>query len=301
MRNLRGKTAFVTGGASGIGLGIAEALLDRGVRITIADLREDRLVEARDLLSNRGELDTTLLDVIDRDAFAAAAAQMEDRWGGCDILVNNAGVGANPKVDAVRYEDWDWVLAVNLGGVVNGIMSFMPGMLRRGSGHIVSTASMAGLLPTANNYIYAASKYAVRGLSDSLRLTLAPHGIGVSVLYPGLTQSRMLQSAENRHPQFRSDVPPSAPEGGPIAMPEDAGMSARDAGEAVVEGIIANRDYIISHSEFRDELATHFESILADCPPAQTIDPFRLMLEEARRHETAEAERAVEALTARAD
>ena len=300
MRDLSGRVAFVTGGASGIGLGIAQALLDRGVKVMLADLREDHLRAARDQLGSTCEVETLVVDVIDRAAMAAAAQRTLDRFGGCDILVNNAGVAVNPSVDAMRYEDWDWVLSVNLGGVVNGVMSFLPAMLERGEGHIVTTSSMAGLLPTANNYIYAASKYAVRGMSDSLRLTLAPRGIGVSVLFPGLTQSRMLQSAENRQPQFHTGVPPSAPEGGPVEMPADAGMPAREVGEAVVEGIIANRGYILSHAEFRDELAAHFETILAACPPPQSIDPGRLMLEQARRQQTAEAERAVAALTARA-
>jgi NAD(P)-dependent dehydrogenase (short-subunit alcohol dehydrogenase family) len=298
MRNLAGKVAFVTGGGSGIGLGIAEALADRGVILVIADLREDHLAEARTRLESRTEVVTRTVDVIDRDAMARAAQDTLDRFGHCDILVNNAGVGVNPSVDTVTFEDWDWVLSVNLGGPINGIMAFLPAMLRQGEGHIVTTASMAGLLPTANNYIYAASKYGVRGMSDSLRLTLAPRGIGVSVLYPGLTQSRILASGENRQERFRTPVADTAHAGGPVEPPKDAGMSARDVGEAVVEGIIANKGYILSHSEFHEELESHFADILAACPPRQEIDPGRLMLEEARRNETKAAMRAVEALTA---
>ena len=297
VKDLFGKTAFVTGGASGIGFGIVEALLARGVKVMIADLRTDHLAEARERLSHHRDVLTLAVDVIDRDQMHDAAQRMLDLFGGCDILVNNAGVGANPPVDSVTYSDWEWVLSVNLWGPINGIMEFLPLMLSRGEGHIVTTSSMAGLLPTAENYIYAASKYAVRGMSDSLRLSLAPRGIGVSVLYPGLTRSRMLQSEENRHPRFRTVAAQPPPSGGPVAPPKESGMDPREVGEAVVEGIIDNRGYIISHSEFRDELSEHFESILAACPPAQDIDPGRLMLENARRAQTAAAMEAVVALT----
>ncbi|ARJ04190.1 short-chain type dehydrogenase/reductase [Cnuibacter physcomitrellae] len=297
MKDLSGRTAFITGGASGIGFGIAEALLARGVKVMIADLRDDHLAEARERLGHHPDVLTLAVDVIDRDAMHDAAQRMLDLFGGCDILVNNAGVGANPSVDAVTYADWEWVLSVNLWGPINGVMEFLPLMLRRGEGHIVTTSSMAGLLPTADNYIYAASKYAVRGMSDSLRLSLAPRGIGVSVLYPGLTRSRILESEENRHPRFRTGAGSTPPSGGPVAPPKDSGMDPRDVGEAVVEGIIHNRGYIISHSEFHDELSEHFESILAASPAPQEIDPGRLMLENARRAQTAAAMEAVEALT----
>ncbi|MFJ6651445.1 SDR family oxidoreductase [Microbacterium sp. NPDC091313] len=297
MRDLKGRVAFVTGGGSGIGLGIVEALVDRGVSVMIADLREDHLAEARERLSGRGDVATMVVDVADREAMAQAATDTVATFGRCDILVNNAGVGVNPSVDDVTYADWDWVLAVNLGGVINGIMSFLPHMLERGDGHIVTTSSMAGLIPTANNYIYAASKFAVRGLSDSLRLTLAARGVGVSVLYPGLTRSRILTSEENRQERFFVDRSVSAPSGGPVIPGDGAGMDPRDLGESVVDGIVRNAGYIITHSEFRDEIAEHFDAILAESPAPQEIDPGRLMLENARREETAAAMRAVERLT----
>lgn len=298
MRDLKGRVAFVTGGGSGIGLGIVEGLLDRGVAVMVADLREDHLAEASERLAGRGKVSTIAVDVADRDAMAAAAKHTLEVFGRCDILVNNAGVGINPTVDEVAYADWDWVLAVNLGGVINGVMSFLPEMLRRGEGHIVTTSSMAGLLPTANNFIYATSKYAVRGMSDSLRLTLAPRGVGVSVLYPGLTRSRILVSEENRHERFLVDRPTSAAAGGPVVPGDEAGMDPRDVGEAVVEGIILNKGYILSHAEFGDELAAHFASILAENPAPQEIDPGRLFLENSRRAETEAALRAVQRITA---
>lgn len=293
MKELSGKVAFVTGGASGIGLGIVGALLDRGVRVTVADLRRDRLDEVAGLFGDRPDVAYLQVDVIDREAMAAAAEQVVARFGAVHILVNNAGVGTTPHVEQMQYADWDWVLGVNLGGTINGIMSFLPLMLRQNQGgHIVSTASMAALLPSINSQIYSASKYAVRGLSDSLRLTLAPYGIGVSVLYPGMTVSRMLQCEENRHARF-GKAADDTPHPGPGESPPGTGMDPRDVGEAVIEGILANRGHILSHGEFRDELAAHFEEILACSPTGQTIDPGRHLMEEMRRRQTRAALQAI--------
>lgn len=298
MRVIKDKVAFVTGGASGIGLGIARRLLAHGAKVMVADLRADHLAEARELLGPPERVACLQVDVTERAAMAAAAQATLKHFGKIHILVNNAGVGTNPSVDQMSYADWDWVLAVNLGGTINGIMSFLPHMLAHGDGgHILNTASMAGLLPTCNNFIYAASKYGVRGLSDSLRLTLAARGIGVSVLYPGLTQSRMLQSEENRQPQFARDRPVERPAGGPIQPPENAGMTPDEIGEIAVQGIIDNRGYVLSHGEFHDELAEHFAEILRASPQGQIIDPGREMLENARRAETAAAQQAIAALT----
>ncbi|MDB6011606.1 MAG: short-chain dehydrogenase/reductase [Gammaproteobacteria bacterium] len=296
MRVITNKVAFVTGGASGIGLGIVRRLLAHGARVVVADLRADYLAEARELLGATDTVEYLQVDVCDRNAMAAAAEATVRRFGKAHILVNNAGVGTCPPVEQMSYADWDWVLAVNLGGTINGIMSFLPHLLAHGEGgHILTTASMAGLIPTANNFIYAASKYGVRGLSDSLRLTLASRGIGVSVLYPGLTRSRMLQSEENRQPRFARPAPVGHPPG-PLTPPPEAGMDPYEIGEIVVQGILHNTAYILSHGEFRDELAEHFTEILASFPQGQVIDPGRQMLEAARRAETAAAKRAIEAM-----
>lgn len=294
MRDLTNRVAFVTGGASGIGLGIVQALLAHGVRVAVADLRADHLDEARSILGEGPATDFIQVDVIDRAAMAAAADQVVQRFGGVHILVNNAGVGTAPSVETMRYEDWDWVLDVNLGGVVNGIMSFLPHLLRQNEGgHIVSTSSMAGLLPSVGNFIYATSKYAIRGLGDSLRLSLAPHGIGVSTLYPGLTRSRMLLAEHNRQARFgtgeMADQPVAAE--GPMA---DAGMDPREMGEMVVEAIVTNRGHILTHGEFRDEVAEHCEELLAAFPVGQEIGADRLMFQAMIREQTDAARAAID-------
>ena len=299
MRTVSAKVGFVTGGASGIGLGIAANLLKQGARVVVADFRADRLEEACTLLDAGDRARFHRVDVADRAAMADAAKFTVREFGKVHILVNNAGVGACPGIDEIAYADWDWVLGVNLGGTINGIMSFLPHMLSHGeTGHILSTASMAGLIPTANNFIYAASKYGVRGLSDSLRLTLAARGIGVSVLYPGLTRSRILQSEENRQPKYARPAP-LATRPGPVDAPIDAGMDPVEVGRIAVSGILDNVGYILSHGEFRDELAEHFDEILQGFPVGQQMDAGRVMLENARRAETAAALRAVAALKQR--
>ncbi|MGI5132465.1 SDR family oxidoreductase [Pseudonocardia sp. CA-107938] len=289
MRDLANRVAFVTGGASGIGLGIVEALLDRGVRVAVADLNAEHLDEVRSLLGEGASTEFIQVDVIDRAAMAAAAARVVERFGAVHILVNNAGVGTAPTVETVRYEDWDWVLGVNLGGVVNGIMSFLPHMLRQNQGgHIVSTSSMAGLLPSVDNFVYDTSKYAVRGLGDSLRLSLAPHGIGVSTLYPGLTRSRMLLAERNRQPRFGPARTAHQPDG-----PMEAGMDPREMGEMVVDAIRTNQGHIVSHGEFRDEVAAYCEELLAAFPVGQQVGADRLAFQAMVRERTAAARAAL--------
>jgi len=225
---------------------------------------------------------------------ADAADRVVQRFGAVHILVNNAGVGTAPTVEEMRYEDWDWVLGVNLGGVVNGIMSFLPHMLRQNEGgHIVSTSSMAGLLPSVDNFIYAASKYAVRGLGDSLRLSLAPHGIGVSTLYPGLTRSRMLLAEENRQARFGTGQAADQPVGahGPTG---DAGMDPREVGEMVVDAILRNKGHILSHSEFRGEVAENCEELLAAFPVRQEIGADRFEFQAMIRERTNSARAAID-------
>lgn len=299
MRDLTNKVAFVTGGASGIGLGIVQALLAHGVRVAVADLRAAHLDEARSVLGEGPSTEFIEVDVIDRPAMAGAAERVVQRFGAVHILVNNAGVGTAPTVESMRYEDWDWVLGVNLGGVVNGIMSFLPHLLRQNEGgHIVSTSSMAGLLPSVNNFIYAASKYAVRGLGDSLRLSLAPHGIGVSTLYPGLTRSRILLAEHNRQARFGTGKTADQPVGadGPMA---NAGMDPREMGEMVVDAIRRNQGHILSHGEFRGEVAENCEELLAAFPVGQEIGADRLLFQSMIREHTDAARAALDRMNDR--
>jgi NAD(P)-dependent dehydrogenase (short-subunit alcohol dehydrogenase family) len=288
VKDLDGKVAFITGGASGIGFGMARVFLRHGIKVVIADLNEANIADARQQLEGTNlPVHFLKVDVSDRAAMAKAADETERVFGKVHIVCNNAGVGGGGPIDEAGYDDWDWLFGVNVHGVINGIVSFLPRIKAHGEGgHIVNTASMAGLIPlTAAGGIYSASKFAVRGITDSLRLALAPTNIGVSVLCPGLTRSRIMQSEENR--PDRSPTRPPRPTMDPL-LPSStgAGMDPLELGQRVLLGIQRNDAYILPHGEFKDEVAGLFDEILAAFPVGQEIDPGRLEFERIRREET---------------
>jgi NAD(P)-dependent dehydrogenase (short-subunit alcohol dehydrogenase family) len=249
MTTVAGKVTFITGGASGIGLGIAEVLGRAGARIAIADIEQAALDRAVRALADRSvDALAVRLDVTDRDAFARARDQVVERCGAVHLLFNNAGVNVAGPIDQVSYADWDWVLGVNLGGVVNGVMTFLPELTRHpGASHIVNTASVGGLVGMRNLSIYNTSKFGVVGLSEALRSDLAPHGVQVSVLCPGVVATALGTSERNRP----GHVPAAATgSGGAAATP--AGMDPRTLGEIVLAAVQENRFFISSHPEFRD-------------------------------------------------
>jgi len=288
MKDLAGRTAFVTGGANGIGLGLARVLLDQGCKVAIADIREDSIEAALATLDNRKVIGVRL-DVTSRDRFAEVADEVEDRLGPVSLLFNNAGINLFRSIDESSYADWDWVLGVNLGGVINGVATFVPRMKERGqSGHIVNTASMASFLASGMPGIYNCSKFAVRGLSESLRHSLHSHGIGVSVLCPGLVNSEIYRSDEIRTPG--TETGGNATDPGFVAMLGNVhkfGMDPVEVAEKVVAAIKANRFYIFSHPEFKEELREVFDQVLENFSD-EAADPQRLAFEERRRSRYAE-------------
>ena len=186
MERIDGKTAFITGGARGIGLGIARAFAHEGAKLALVDIDEAALNAARAELGERTSVATFVLDVRDRKAYARVADETEAQLGPVSILCNNAGVAGGAGVTHMTYEQWDWVLGINLNGVINGIQTFVSWMIeRKVPAHIVNTASAAGLVGERSNILYGTSKFAVVGLSEALRPELERFGIGVSVLCPG--------------------------------------------------------------------------------------------------------------------
>ena len=264
MKDLAGRTAFVTGGANGIGLGLARALLAEGCKVAIADIREDSIAAALKTLDNQDVIGVPL-DVASRAGFAAAADEVEARLGPVSLLFNNAGINLFQTIDESSYDDWDWVMGVNLHGVINGVMTFAPRMKARGAGgYIVNTASMASFLASGAPGIYNTTKFAVRGLTESLRYSLAPHGIGVSVLCPGLVKSHIYASDEIRPDELKAGARPVDSAGVErLREVHEFGMEPDVIAARVVEAIRANRYYIFSHPEFRDELREVFDDILA--------------------------------------
>ena len=265
MKDFAGHTAFVTGGANGIGLGLARALLAEGSKVAIADIRQDSIDRAIETLDSRQVIGIRL-DVASREGFAEAADRAEAELGPVSLLFNNAGVNLFQTIDESSLDDWDWLLRVNLNGVINGVMTFVPRMKARGQcGHIVNTASMASFLAGPVAGIYNTTKFAVRGMSESLRYSLAPFGIGVSVLCPGLVKSQIYASDEIRPDELKAGAKPVDAEAvGRLAHVHEFGMEPDLVAERVLDGIRDNRLHIFSHPEFRDELRELFDEVLAD-------------------------------------
>jgi NAD(P)-dependent dehydrogenase (short-subunit alcohol dehydrogenase family) len=267
MQNLEGKTAFVTGGASGIGLGIAKALKGAGMNVVIADIRQDHLDSAVVALGEENVL-ALRLDVTDREAFAEAANTAEARFGKIHLLANNAGVAVVGPVEIAAYGDWDWTLGVNLGGTINGIVTILPRILAHGEGgHIVNTASMSGLLPHPGAVIYGTTKAAVVGMSEAMRAELEPKGVFVSAFCPGPVQSNIAEAGKTRPPELAetgyAESDRRRQQGGDFAH---LYKSADEIGRRVLEGVLGDELYILTHSEFRDGLGDRAEAMVAAVP-----------------------------------
>jgi len=266
MKDVAGRTAFVTGGASGIGLGMATAFVGAGMNVVIADLRRDHIDAALERLAG-ASVHAIELDVTDRDGFARAADEAERVFGNVHVLCNNAGVGIlGPAADA-HYDDWDWGLGVLLGGVVNGVQTFLPRLRAHGEGgHIVNTSSMAGVLPVPSSVIYTTAKAAVIGLSEVLRSELAAEGIGVSAFCPGpvktnigeVGKTRPARFADSGYAEFERQL--AAREISPLWM------DPLECGERVLAGIRNDDLYIFTHREFREGADERFRAMLASFP-----------------------------------
>src|SRR5260370_20542983 len=194
MKDLRDKTAFITGGSSGIGLGIAKVLAEEGMKVAITYRGQAHLDEAMGYFQSRPRLEIhpIRLDVTDRAAVAAAADQAEARLGKVQVLVNNAGIAVGGLLENATYRDWDEVLGTNLGGVINGLVTFLPRMVESGlEAHIVNVSSVGGLVALGPTGIYSTSKFAVTGLTEALRADMAGRNIGVAVCCPGRVRANI--------------------------------------------------------------------------------------------------------------
>jgi NAD(P)-dependent dehydrogenase (short-subunit alcohol dehydrogenase family) len=278
MQQVEGKVAFITGGASGIGLGIAGAFLEAGMKVVIADLRRDHIDSSVASLGRSaktaGSLHAIRLDVTDRAAMAAAADETERVFGKLHVLVNNAGIGIQGPFQGITYADWDFGLGVNLGGVINGIQTFLPRIrAHQEGGHIVSTASLAALVPMPSAFvIYAAAKAAVVTISEAIRGDLANDNIGVSVLCPGPVRTNIGELAKNRPPQFGvGDAYREAEEAGATRVAFPSMMEPADVGALVLNAVRNNDFYIITHGEWRSQAAARHAAVLAAMP--EKLDP----------------------------
>ena len=262
MKDFAGRTAFVTGGANGVGIGLVRALLNEGCKVAIADIRQESIDRALKSLDNR-EVMGVQLDIANRADYKTAADEVEARLGPVSILCNNAGVNLFQPIEESSFDDWDWLMGVNLLGVINGVGTFVPRMVERvkagtqQGGHVLNTASMAAFLSSGAPGIYNTTKAAVRTLSESLRYSL-------SVLCPGLVKSYIYASDDIRPDALKSAMKPvdkGAVER--LAGVHDYGMEPDVIGARAIEGIRDNSLYIFSHPDHKDELREVFDYILA--------------------------------------
>lgn len=216
MTDVRERTAFITGGGNGIGLGIARSLARAGAKLVLTDVDEAGLERAKAELQSLTPVETFRLDVRDREAYAATVEAAERVQGPVSLLFNNAGVAGGGAAAQMTYELWDWGLGINLHGVINGVQTFLPRMVERGEGgHIVNTASGAGLAATGAGALYTTAKFGVVGLSEALHGELAPAKIGVSVLCPGPVATDIVRRTAQ-----------TAPRSGRTRTPEEAAAAA---------------------------------------------------------------------------
>ena len=267
MQEFEGRTAFVTGGASGIGLAMAQRFAAEGMRVVIADVEDEALEGAvADLRARNADVLGIKLDVRDRDAWAAAAEEVEAAFGPVHVLCNNAGVGAGGPIEGCTYNDWDWTLDVNVGGVVNGIQTFMERMLANGEpAHIVNTASMAGIGGAPGMAIYSASKFAVVGMSEAMAADLTETPVNVSVLCPGFVKTRILESGRNRPAELENDrVREFTPEQEAMAQALMAGaLPPEHVAECVIDAMREERFWIFTHPEYEDGIRMRTDAMLA--------------------------------------
>lgn len=275
MADVRGRTAFITGGANGIGLGIARALVNAGANVVIADIRDKSLDEAKASLAADDQVETVQLDVTDRAAFARAAHAAEARFGKIHLLIGNAGIGVMGPILETRYDDWDWAMGVNFGGVVNGLVTILPRIKAHGEGgQVVTTSSQSALIPIPYTATYTAAKAAVLGLMESIRGELAVDNIGVSAFLPGPVQSNIARSGELRPDAFKNDSGYIAREAQLEERPiSPLWMTPDEVGERVLAGIRANDLYILTHPEFAAGMRTRFDAILASMPDEAVNQP----------------------------
>jgi NAD(P)-dependent dehydrogenase (short-subunit alcohol dehydrogenase family) len=273
LQPLRSRTAFVTGGASGIGLGMVKAFLEAGMNVVVADIRDDHLEHAATELPPGDNLLYLHLDVADRDAYTAAADAAIQRFGRVHVLCNNAGIGIMGAAQDLSYADWDWSLAVNLGGVFNGVHTFLPHLLAHGEGgHIVNTASVGAVLPAG--IAYGAPKAAVLALSEGLRTELADRNIGVTCLLPGPVSTQIHEVAALRPARYSDTRLHDAEKKLAQRTPSPYWMDPLDVGCMVVDAIQRNLAFVFTHNEHRDGVARRFEAILAAFP-RDPVDPER--------------------------
>ena len=267
MDEFHGKVAVVTGAASGIGFGLAQRFAAEAMKVVMADVEEPALKEAADTLAAGGaEVLPVVTDVSDSDSVHALAQATFDRFGTAHVVCNNAGIGTGGRTWEVTDAQWAWIIGVNLMGVVHGIQAFVPRLIEQGEGHVVNTASAAGLTSGPGMSPYFATKHAVVALTESLAadLALAGANVGASVLCPEWVRTRINESDRNRPPGMAS-FQDMRPELGPMREMlhslVDSGMEPSEVAGHVVDAIRTKRLHILTHPTTVDAVRRRFAAI----------------------------------------
>lgn len=269
MKDLRGKTAFVTGAASGIGLSMARSFGRQGMNVLVADVDEKAGKEAAErLVSEQIKAVPVVCDVSERAKVREAALEAVAAFGKIHVVCNNAGVAVGGLLGTVKERDWDWILDVNLKGVVYGVETFVPLIKSHGEGgHIVNTASLAGMMSVPGMEPYTATKFAVVGMSEGWAAQLAPLDIGVSVLCPGFVRTRIFESHRNRQDRYGGRAEGNEALGADAAVTAaqmvQSGIDPDIVGARVVEAVKDGELYIFTHPQFLDAVETRFAAIRA--------------------------------------
>jgi len=275
MEDLRGKVAVITGGASGIGRAVADRAAAEGMHVVLGDIEEGPLKEAvGDLTSSGAEALGVVTDVADGASVRNLRDAALDRFGAVHLVHNNAGIGLGGPIWEVSEEDWRWILGVNLWGVIHGVRTFTPLLIEQGDGHIVNTASIAGLIAAPFLGPYNATKQAVVAISETLFKDLQSVGapIGVSVLCPGFVQTRIAESERNR-PDWAPDrsVEGAVELRGAVQNMVDGGIAASAVADRVIDAVRANTFYILTHPELEGAITTRFDDIVQGRSPSPTM------------------------------
>ena len=274
MTEIKGRTAFITGGANGIGLGIARVFAKAGANIAIVDIDDSALEAAETELAGLTSVRALKLDVRDREAYARVAAKVERELGPVSLLFNNAGVAGGAPAGKLTYEMWDWSIGINLYGVINGIQTFLPAMVERGAGgHIVNTASGAGLAASSSGTLYCTAKFGVVGMSEALKSELSIAGIGVSVLCPGPVATDIVKRSHDSRPASGMSLSDEQKQQGAARVELMTkiladGVQPDAVGEMVLKAVRENSLYIHTDRIMADFIAARTQALLDAMPVA---------------------------------
>jgi NAD(P)-dependent dehydrogenase (short-subunit alcohol dehydrogenase family) len=284
LKDLKGKVAYITAASDGIGLGIARAASNAGMKVVIGYRQEERLKAALPLFKpgNAGVM-AFKHDVTDRDGWKAMVEAVKDKYGKLHLVVNNAGIKTLRQASQAKFDEWDNAVAVNFTAIYNSVAACLPHMLEHGEGgHFVTTASMGGLLPGVNAGVYTSTKIAAVGLMEALRVELESTNIGTGVFCPGGVNTDNYVGMDEPNP-FRKPNPNMSKE--MLARMATISMSPLEAGERVMNGVVNNDLFILSHPEFGPGMKERYDAIMASTPPVETpIPPDRIAYEQGVMH-----------------